>query len=321
MRLVSFDELSPSMDVDRLLVHLSSLGGSPKRAAVDLWRRRSDIYADYAAIFAVDGGAVVGQTYVKRLEYAFPDGPETISAIASVGTRPDRARTGVARRILDEVHRREREAGCRYATLWTNPSWGAHRLYEKLGYRDVYTVPWALRPSRPARRSAGRRSSARPARRCDLAELQRIHDQDAAPRLGFCRRPKRWFETAAAVRDLDPAKELVVVRDEGRPVGYASVLATPQRALCGELVGPSVAVRRRLLGEIERRAGTGPAVLQGSLVADQRPLLEDRGYRILPTGWWCFMAKRLRADWDARTAMTTFATRDPRFTCQLGDRF
>ena len=45
MRFASFDELTPSMDADRLLVHISSLGGATDRRAVALWRRRSNLYS------------------------------------------------------------------------------------------------------------------------------------------------------------------------------------------------------------------------------------------------------------------------------------
>jgi len=321
MQLRTFDELTPSQDVDRLLVHLSSLGGATNRRSVDLWRRRSDLYSDYAGIFAVEGGTVVGQTYVKRLPYTFRTGTEPISAIASVGTRPDLARTGIAGRILEEVHRRERAAGLRYAALWTNPSWGAHRLYEKLGYRDVYVFPWAVRGPRPARGSGRAPRGIRPARDGDLAELERLHDRWAEGRLGFCRRPKRLLRTAAEAHEIDPASEIVVGGSGGRIAGYASLQANPYRLQCGELVATSASARAGLLAELERRAKGLPVVVQGSPVVDAGAALRARGYRVLPTGWWVFMAKDLEGPWDPRTAVETFATDDPRFLCLSGDRF
>ncbi len=157
MKLVGFDELPDSYDSDRALVQLAAFGGFLNRRRIDLWRRRTSVFADYFGIFAVDAGTVVGQTFVLRIPYTFPHGTESISGIAGVATRLDHARTGVARRILEEVHRREREAGIGYSTLWTNRSWGAHRLYEKLGYRDVYAPPGAVRvpPARSPRPPGG----------------------------------------------------------------------------------------------------------------------------------------------------------------------
>ena len=309
------------MDADRLLVHLAALGGATNRRSVGLWRRRSDLFADYVGIFAVERGTVVGQTLVKRLSYAFPGGAETIGAVASVATRPDRARHGVAQRILAEVHARERAAGIRVAALWTNPSWGAHQLYEKLGYRDVHALPWAVRlPGRgPGARTPVR--GVRPAWPSDLHGLGELHDRWAEGRLGFCRRPLHSFELASATHEIEPTKELVLARDGGELAGYAHVQATPNRVVCGELVANSPDIEGRLVREIERRAGDGPVAVVGTAVRDLAGLLGRRGYRRLDRGWWTFMAKSLERDWDARTAIRALATNDPRYVCQSGDRF
>ena len=144
MRILTYDELAPEMDPDRALIHLSAFGGVYPSRAVGLRRRRLKILPDYVGVFAVEAGRILGQVFVDRLPYAFRDGPGTISGIAAVGTRPDKGRAGIARLLLTEVHRREREAGIDFAALWTNRSWGAHSLYERLGYRDVYSSPWAL---------------------------------------------------------------------------------------------------------------------------------------------------------------------------------
>ncbi len=321
MRYLTFDELSPSMDVDRLVVHLAALGGATDRRSVGVWRRRSDLYADYVGVFAVEGGKLLGQTLVRRLPYTFPGGTEIIGAIASVGIRPDLARSGIAQGILGEVHRREREAGVRFAALWTNRSWGAHNLYQKLGYRDVYALPWAIHAARraPARRLPPR--GVRAARRSDLPDLERLHDRQAVGRLGFCRRPKRLLQTAAATHEIDPAKELVVARAGGRAIGYANIQSNPFRTLCGELVAISGDVQGTLLAEVERRAKGAPVALQHTLVGDADELLRDRGYAVLPAGWYGLLAKSLDRTWTSREAIASFATQDRRFLCQVGDRF
>ncbi|MGI0129433.1 MAG: GNAT family N-acetyltransferase [Thermoplasmata archaeon] len=319
MRFLSFDELTPSMDRDRLLVHLAALGGAADRHAIRRWRRRSDLYSEYVGVFAVERGRVLGQTLVQRLAYTFPDGTEMIGAVASVGTRPDRARTGVARQILEEVHRREKEAGIRYIALWTNRSWGAHRLYEQLGYRDVYSIPWAVRSPRPDRLRCDPR--VRPGRREDLPALGLLHARRAKGRLGFCRRPKRLLETAAAVRELDPGKELIVARERGEVSGYAYLDANPSRVLSGELVAGSQRTGARLVAEVERRAAGAAVAFQLTPVTDHRELFRQRGYVSVDTGWHVFMAAELGKAWAPRTAFERFRTGDSRFLCLSGDRF
>jgi len=320
MRLLTFDELPPDLEPGRLLVHLSALGGVANRRSIDLWRRRSDLLADYVGVFAVAGGEVLGQTLVRRLAYRFPDGAETIGAIASVATRSDRARRGVARAILDDVHRREREAGIRFAALWTNPSWGAFRLYETLGYRTVHSLPWGVHVPRGGRRGRLARDL-RPAWPSDLADLEELHDRLAAGRLGFFRRARHALEVLHATHELEPTKELLLARDDGRAVGYAHYQTNPYRVLCGELVATSRAVERRLAAALERHAGELPTVIHGTAVRDAAALWRQRGYRTIPSSWWALMGASLERTWSAKEALATFATADPRFLCQSGDRF
>ncbi|MCI4339278.1 MAG: GNAT family N-acetyltransferase [Thermoplasmata archaeon] len=321
MRFLTFDELTPSMDADRLLVHLSALGGAADRRAVALWRRRSNLYADYVGVFAVERGQVVGQTLVKRLSYTFPEGTETIGAIASVGTRPDRARAGVARQILTEVHRREREAGVRFVALWTNLSWGAHHLYEKLGYRDVYAFPWAVRPPGRTVAPSPVRHRARPARPSDLAELERFHALRARGRIGFCQRPVGSFRISAATKEFDPARELIVVRDGRSVTGYALAQYNASRTTCGEMLVSSDRARASLVTEIERRAKGTAVAFHMTPVSDAPKFFRRRGYVTLTSGWYVFMAAPLQGEWTVGAAIAKFAPDDPRFLCMLGDRF
>ena len=165
-------------------------GGSSTGEGSTSRRRRTSVFADYFGIFAVDAGTVVGQTFVLRIPYTFPHGTESISGIAGVATRLDHARTGVARRILEEVHRREREAGIGYSTLWTNRSWGAHRLYEKLRVRDVYAPPGAV--GVPPARSPRPGRTVRPGHRSDLEAIEELHSRYTEGRWGFTQRPPNF---------------------------------------------------------------------------------------------------------------------------------
>jgi GNAT superfamily N-acetyltransferase len=321
MRFLTFDELTPEMDTERLLIHAASLGGAVDRRLVRLWQRRSSLYADYVGVFAVERGHVLGQTYVKRVPYTFPEGVRPVGAVASVGTHPGYARTGIARRILEEVHRREREAGTHYITLWTNRSWGAHRLYEALGYRDVYPMPWALRRWTTRRPHGPRPSGVGPARAADLPEVDRLHERLAHGRLGFARRPPRFLATEADVGDLDPVREMLVVRRDRRIRGYAVPQRTGIRTMCGEILAHSAADIRALLDEVERTAGGRQVAIFLSPVTDLARELDRRGYRTLPAGWYAYMACDLRRAWSERAARRTFATADRRFLCLNSDRF
>jgi predicted N-acetyltransferase YhbS len=320
MRILAFDELDHSMDLDRTLIHLAAFGGVFPTRAVDILRRLKSL-ADYVGVFAVEKGRVLGQVFVLRIPYAFRDGPGMVSGIAAVGTRPDRGRVGIARSLLAEVHRREREAGLECVSLWTNRSWGAHGLYEKLGYRDVYSSPWVVSAPRVAGRRSVRRHGLRPARLSDLTAIDRLHDLLAEDRLGFYRRPKGFSRAKVRLAVLDPAKNLVVAWRGGEIVGYAHLGQNPHHVICGELVAESTAARRSLISEVERSSKEVPIAFQHTLVTDTPGIFQGPGYSTTPEGWYVMMGGALGRDWTQRQAVDQFATKDPKFICLAGDRF
>jgi GNAT superfamily N-acetyltransferase len=319
MRFLTYDELTPSAEADRTLIHLTSFGGAFAPRSIELERRRTKTYADYVGVFAAERDHLLGQTFALRIPFTFPGGTELVSGVAAVATRPDRGRAGVARAILTEVHRREREAGIRFSILWTNRSWGAHALYEKLGYRDVYSSPWAVKP--PGGAVPRRPKGIRPARQEELDDLERLHARQAEGRLGFLREPNGYLRVWTATGDIDPSKEVVVQRAGRRVQGYALVQSNPYRTFCGELVVTSRASRQALVSEVRRRAKHTPFAFGHTPVRDAPELFRGHGYSFVPTGWNVLMASSLGQDWSERAAVSQFATRDPRFLCMSGDSF
>jgi GNAT superfamily N-acetyltransferase len=321
MRVLTYDELTPEMDLDRALIHLSAFGGVYPSRTVDLERARLKALADYAGLFAVEGGRVLAQVFVQRIPYAFHDGPGTISGIAAVGTRPDRARAGIARRLLTEVHRREREAGIEFAALWTNRSWGAHGLYERLGYRDVYSSPWVAHGPAGRQWRGARAKGVRPGRRTDLSAIDDFHDRQCEGRLGFYRRPNGFSRVMYRLGHLDPGRNLLVARRGPRMLGYAHIDQNRWRVTCGELVGSSAAARRSLVHEVGRAAGGRHFVFQHTLLSESPEIFRGPGYRSVPTGWYAMMGLDLSRPWTTSEAIHQFATNDPKFVCLAGDRF
>ena len=321
MRILTFDELTPAMDLDRALIQLSAFDGVFTARAIDLLRRRTKVLADYAGVFAVEGRRVLGQVFVHRLPYAFREGPTVISGIAGVATRPDKGRSGVARTLLSEVHRLERENGREYAALWTNRSWGAHGLYEELGYRDVYSPPSVVHLPRSPRGRGSRTPGIGPGKSSDLDGIDRLHDRIGETRLGFYRRPKGFSRLEVRLGSLDPGKNLLVARRSHEVVGYAHFDRNPWRLVCGELVTESPAVRRALVREVGRAATGRHIVLHQTTVSDAREIFEGRGYASVPVGWYGIMGAKLGRAWATDEAIHQFATDDPRFLCLDGDRF
>ncbi len=321
MQIRTFDELTDSLEADRALVHLAGFGGIFPAEQVRLMRRTTRNLADYGGVFAVEHGRLVGQIFVLRIPSAFPDGPAIVGGIAAVATAPDRARSGIARRLLTEVHRRESEAGIDFTALWTNRSWGAHRLYEKLGYRDVYFPPWAIQRIRYPSPHGADRAAVRPGRISDLAAIDRLHDDLARERLGFYRRPPRFSDTERRLGNLSPKDALLVVRRRGALLGYAHVGGGPSRPVCGELLSATARARRALLAGVHRRARGNAVAFQNSVVPDTPELRTGRSSAVLPTTWYGLLGCRLGRSWSQREAVRAFATDDRRFLCLAGDKF
>ena len=320
LKLLTYDELPESYDASRAIVHLAAFGGFPSRRIIDLWRRGTARFAEYVGVFAVAQETVVGQTFVQRISYTFPQGTETVAGLAGVATRVDHARTGLARRILEEVHRREREAGITHSILWTNRSWGAQRLYERLGYRDVYRPPWAARTG-PFPHARGSLRGTRPAQKSDLEEVEDLHARFARNRWGFAHRPSGFVRTAVAAGELRPRDQLLVARDRGRLLGYAAYESSRSRTICGELVTTSASGRARLVAGLEARAGRSTLAFRDGVVDSIAPWLQRRQYATAAAGWFGLMGTTFGRPRAEDELVREFGTHDPRFLCFTGDRF
>ena len=317
MRILTFDELTPEMERSRMLVNVAAFSSVFTRERIADLRRRKAI-AEYVGVFAVVGQEVVGHVFVELIPYDFPDGPAKVSGIATVGTRPDAARSGVARRLLEDAHERELADGRQFAALWTNRSWGAHHLYEKLGYRDVYTSPWAVHPPSEDSPSA---SSVRFATKDELDEIDEFHDRMSRGRVGYCRRYRGTMRSAVRFRYVDPATDLLVVRRRGELVGYAHLERSARRVICGEVVAVSRRVKRELVNAVARLSRGLPYAFQHTLISDDPAMFPSRTYVHGPVGWYVMMGADLERNWSTSAAEGRFGTRDPRFLCLAGDRF
>lgn len=319
MQLLTYDELRPEMQPTLALTHIGAFGDPFRPRPMKVYRR-ADVFAPYVGVFAVEGGEVVGQTYVLRFPYRFPDGPGTIGGIAAVSTRADRSRRGLARRILTEVHRREREDGIGHVALWTNRSWGAHRLYEQLGYRDIHHLTTAVRWVGDAGPHRSRRTVRR-ARATDVDAIAELHAAVTDGRLGFTPRPPRTLRADFTVEGKDFLRPLWVVAHGRKLLGYAHIQVTPARARCGELIARTAPAVEALVGHVGRLAKGKWAEFYQSAATDPATLLRRQGYTPLGRSWFVLMGASLKGPAEARALIRAFGTNDPRWVCMVGDRF
>jgi GNAT superfamily N-acetyltransferase len=276
--------------------------------------------ADYGGVFGLVGAQVVSRVLVLSLPFTGPDGTVAVPGLTDVGTRPDSLGHGYARRLVEEVHRRERAAGRDWALLWTHPSWVAHGLYEKLGYRDIYSPPSALATSAsPPKRDLPRGFTWRTATTREFDILEGLLAQGTAGRRGLVPRPPnsfRWKHRAG----WRPVGNHRILREEGVPVGYAYRTSDPTCLGTVEVVVAAPRYARTMIVALERDArGRRLAIGSTSFVTDHARLLRRRGYALYSSSHNVLMACPLRSGVHPWTPAAV--AKDRRFSCHRGDVF
>lgn len=320
MRIVTYDELPESTELSRAALHTISLGTVLPSSRISVFRREFQYFSEYVGVFALDRDEVIGQAFVLRIPYRFADGERWISGIRSVATRPDFAGRGVARRLMKEVHRLERESGSSEVLLWTNGSWGAHSLYLSLGYVDLYHEPYAVRlPRTRALVQAG--TGPVEVGVSGLSEVERFHDETTSDALGFTPRMSGSLRREIMAGELDVTKELKVARDDKVLVGYSWVREERQRIFCPELLFRTKSARETLLSDIESRGRRIPVVISLGFVTENSRYLRRRGYQIYPCGWGVMMGYRLDGTHTHRPLSDEMGIRATGWACHGLDQF
>jgi GNAT superfamily N-acetyltransferase len=257
------------------------------------------------ALYAVEGGSVMGQVGIFRLPMVSTEGREDVGGVWAVCTHPEYAGRGVASRLLEEAHARMRQAGLRFSTLGTSRSGLAHRLYRQHGY--VETSVWA-------RAHAAWETAHQPTRLCaenpgqagyDLVE--RIYADIAKDYLGFA-----WRHTPFARLRRVSLEDVWALRENTRLVGYALA-----RAEQGVLNISNLALQVET-NPVEAIAALAAVVRTNYVqVTLSRPVevssLRRAGYYVAQPTWNGFMVKPLVPEVSAQEAFRRFGIGTDRF--------
>lgn len=319
VKIVAYDELPRRLDRHRGLLQLSGFQLAWTRRIVDLYRRNTDLLSDHVGLYAIEAGEVLGQVVVFRMPYTFPVGVGRVAGLSFVVTRPDSGRRGIARLLLAEAHQRERAAGIGHVILWTSRAWAAHRIYEKMGYRDLYGVRWGFR-ERSQRDPLPRGYQIRVATRSDLKRLERFHSEVARGRWGFVPRTKALFQTDNRAHELEVSSLRVLIHHD-RLSGYALCETVPGGVTCGELLGANSREEEVLIQAVEREAGGGFSAFAFTPLTQRLRWFAKRGYAISPGAYQVCMGMSLSRIKSESEARSEFGTYDRRFLCLSQDRF
>jgi GNAT superfamily N-acetyltransferase len=317
LRILDHDELPSGSEEQMHLLDMSAGWGAFSFSLITKARKMGYSSADYFGVYAVEGNEILSAVRVIKLPFTTPNGVEHIAGIQGVVTRRDRGRLGLARQLLEEVHRREKMAGTKLSLLWTGRGLVAHGLYERLGYVDVYTPELAVKrvPKKP---DVTRGYKLRRARKADLALMEKLHAKATKGKLGFTPRPPKDIEFTVQLgfASLD---SLRIVVKAGEPVGYAQVQKLAGWPRLEELVLLPRSEPDKVLPLFEAEAARGWFALRNTPVREYLALLESRGYAISNLAYYSLLAKPL--DGDIRDIARRLGTTSPRFTCQAFDYF
>lgn len=284
-------------------------------------RRLGYPFAPYLGVAAVAGENVLAQVMVERRRFTTDAGREEISGISNVVTRHDALGHGLCRRLFAEVHRRERQAGVATAMLWTRRTWSAHRLYERLGYRDVYAHTLAVRRGPEGRKQPGVGRPDRAARPSDARVLDRLLAEATGDRIGFVPRFPRSYGIRFRLGWRTPGDHRILYR-RGRPLAFYVTSAGPRYVTVPEAVLGARADGGELLDAIERFAdGRWIAFGHSTIVDDLAGELSERGYERLAGSHATLMARAPGGPGGPRFRAIARTVRDRRFWCQRGDMF
>lgn len=269
-------------------------------------------------LFAVDGDAVLGKVSLLRLYLTGRDGRRPVTGIADVVADPAAHGRGVGRSLLERAHVIESARGVAYALLWTHVSWGAHKLYERLGYADVFSTPTAVhRAGARVPRLRAPYTIARVGLQ-DAARLDALHLRATNGRWGVLPR-RASYRTRFTVGWRRP-RSYRILRYRGRPVGYLETSESARHLAVSEAVLLAVEHAPALLDAAERLAGARWVTIgYTTFVREAQGLLLERGYHLTDGSHSVLMGRPLGR---GRTVAQLRAwASDPRFSCQNGDRF
>ena len=255
MKIVPIADLPVGWESQSVLLMHQAFGSSwdPRRLGKE---RQYPPYTDYVGLCAMEGDRIVASLAVHRFPFRSRVGDLQCSGLGGVATLPTHRGRGFAKLLIAEAHARERESGIPYCLLFTGRSSFAHSLYEKLGYRDVFEFPRAVREVTAAEARLPTRWGWRRAAPTDRRDIERIHGVRFENALGFTRRGVDWWPGAPG---------WFVLERNGRLRAYAKLEAQGSVKACHEAIGRDVAARRALLSSLEREVagrwlllGTGP---------------------------------------------------------------
>jgi GNAT superfamily N-acetyltransferase len=312
IRIAEYDAVDP---LQVLHLNLLCLDFALTPEVVAVIRRMDPRPFPFFAIYAAEGRTVAGQVGVFRLPVVSTAGAAEVGGVWAVSTHPAWRGKGVASLLLDEAHARMAAAGLRFSTLGTDSYRVAHSLYEKQGYRDLFSPAAALGRNDALPGVPG--LAVEPAGVERLALVDRLFEQTAHGRLGFARRHTPFFPFLHARSYLD-ANDLWLFQRHGEAAGYA--VAGQHNGLLRVKNLRLAAGVNAVEATVSLAQRTGARYIEVRLdEAGHAAAFAQVGFRLTGQSWGAFMVKPLAADATLAEFRQSYGLDDGRFLSSYMD--
>ena len=318
MKILTFDELQEEFDAQIQLLSRGANWGifdfEQIKHAIKLGYPSSPYYG----VYGIEEGEVICKVEVIEFEFETINGIETIAGIAGVLTRQDKSREGLARKLLENVHQREKESGIEISLLWTGRNNKAHNLYESLGYVDVYGPTFAVRKI-PNNYKYDGKLKIREASKEDAVVIENLHSKFANGRLGFTKRPRGLVKMFFEVGIEEPKSFQIILSENSEPIGYAQFQGSSWISSQEVVVDQQYA--SETISLLSEKAKGKWLSFSDTFTLENNELLTKQGYKISPYSYSTLMALSLNSNLKNPDIASLLGTKDPKFICQSMDHF
>jgi predicted acetyltransferase len=253
----------------------------------------------------VEDGNVLGQVGVFRLPMISTEGREDVGGVWAVSTHPHYPGRGVASCLLDEAHRRMREAGLRFSTLGTDRFRVAHRLYRQHGYEEMNVWVAAFAPWETAHQPT--RLRALPAGPDGYEQVDRIFTEIAKDYLGFA-----WRHIPFGRLRVVSSGDIWILQENTRVVGYALAhLHQTMLTISNFVLIPGIDAVEAVAAVVAELKSI--YVLVDANRPSDLTSLRRAGYHVAHPTWGGFMVKPLVPEVTAEDARRLFGIGTDRF--------
>ena len=321
-RILTFRELPPRWQADCVLLLHNAFGSSwdPRAMSRPGFERIYPRPSEYVGVCAVDRGRVVSAVLVHRFPFRTRRTDGICSGLGAVATLPTHAGRGLARSLIEEVHRRERRSGSPFVLLYTGRSIVAHSLYEGLGYHDVLDFPRAARLAPKTLRPLPRGWRWRRAVPDDRRSIEELRTEMGRTRFGFTREGVDWWPVPPQWFAAGPLDWFVLEHDRSI-VGYAGFTTEGQVRVSNEGMARTDAARSFLSRSLEREASGSWLVIGSSLFHELRDVPGMRAYSVVKGSYSVLMARSLEGRPSRSGLIHELGTDRPDFLIGVADAF